>query len=75
MAQMFFTGTPISKKIWLINHKRCGKIINGFSCASTRNKAALVGELAVPCDQQPATAGMNPGPRRQDVPSAPYKQR
>ena len=40
-----------------------------------RGKAVLVGELAVPCDLQPATAGMNPGPRTCGVLSALDKQR
>ena len=38
-------------------------------------KAALVGEIAVPCNLQPATAGMNSGSRTCDVSSAPDKQR
>ena len=32
-----------------------------------RGKAALVGEIAVPCNLQPATAGMNSGPRSSAV--------
>ena len=39
-----------------------------------RGKIALVGELAVPCSLQSATAGMNPGPRTSDVSSALDKQ-
>ena len=40
-----------------------------------RGEIALVGEIAVPCNLQPATAGMNPGPRTFNVLSAPDKQR
>jgi len=39
-----------------------------------RGKIALVGELAVPCSLQSATAGMNTGPRTSDVSSALDKQ-
>ena len=56
-----------------------------FSCLSGQNgveysdvvldKAALVGELAVPCNLQSATAGMNSRPRIVDVSSARSKQR
>jgi len=38
-------------------------------------KAALVGELAVLCRPQSATAGMNPGRRLCRVLSAPEKRR
>ena len=40
-----------------------------------RGEVVLVGELAVPCYLQPATAGMNSGPRTYNVLSAPDKQR
>ena len=41
----------------------------------TFDKAALVGELAVPCNLQSATAGMNSQPRVASVSSDPGKQR
>ena len=46
--------------IWknlLINRRLCSTISDSFVCASVQSKAALVGEIAVPCTRNPLQRG------------------
>ena len=57
-----------------IDNVRWALYNEGSNCLR-RGMIALIGELAVPCNLQSATAGVNPGPRISGVLSALDKQR
>lgn len=61
-------------KIELINFPGRDKITAACKRLGARQGRASRGDSGA-LYLQPATAGMNPGPRRQTVPPAPYKQR
>lgn len=57
---------------YMYNYKmRLIFLLSVKECLNFRASRGVSGALYL----QSATAGMNPGPRRQTVPSAPYKQR